>query len=294
MLAAPHYPRGMSLLAILVLAAASSQDAVQLADKSQIKDLCEALRAQPPEADLDPAQVTAARKAAEARREEAAGRFYRVEIPSRGFSFGRYRSHDRQIELDGDRPLRAVDDVLALDIEGTNDVSFNARPEQVTAWSGEKRAKTLRLVVVFKPSGERCAGNDAAESWRISGQARSWELVGAQGVLAAANEDGEPVGGGPRQMRVEKVALESDGAPQENEGRARLSSARAALDRCAYGAQRSGKLVLTFSLQDGRVRDPQVVLDSVRDEAVSGCVARAINGAEVGGSGHGTASIVVQ
>jgi len=52
--------------------------------------------------------------------------------------------------------------------------------------------------------------------------------------------------------------------------------------------------LLTFSLQDGRVRDPQVVLDSVRDEAVSGCVARAINGAEVGGSGHGTASIVVQ
>lgn len=284
----------MSLLAILVLAAASSQDAVQLTDKSQIKELCEALRAQPPEADLDPAQVSAARKAAQARREEAAGRFYRVEIPSKGFSFGRYRAHDKQIELDGDHPMRAIDDMLALDIEGTNDVSFNARPEQVTAWSAEKRGRSLRLVVVFKPSGEPCAGNDAAESWRIGGQARSWELVGAQGVVASANDDGEPVGGGPRQMRVERVTLESDGAPQENEGRARLSSARAALDRCAYGAQRAGKLVLSFSVQDGRVRDPQVVLDSVRDESIAGCVARAINGAEVGGSGHGTAAIAVQ
>ncbi|HYS09194.1 MAG TPA: hypothetical protein VEP66_10630 [Myxococcales bacterium] len=284
----------MPLLAILVLAAASNQDAVQLTDKSQIKELCEALRAQPSEADLDPAQVAAARKAAQTRREEFASQWYRVEVPSKGFSFGRYRSHDQQIELDGDRPLRALDDTLAIDLDVTNEVAFNARPEQVTAWSGEKRSKTLRLVVVFKPSGERCAGNDAAESWRIAGHARSWELVGARGSLAAANEEGEPVGGGPRRMQVEKVSLESDGAPQENEGRARLSSAKAALDRCAFGAQRSGKLVLTFSVQDGHVRDPQVVLDSVRDEGVSACVARAINGADVGGSGHGTASIAVQ
>ena len=52
--------------------------------------------------------------------------------------------------------------------------------------------------------------------------------------------------------------------------------------------------MLTFSVQDGRVREAQVVVDSVRDERVSGCVARAINGAEVGGNGHGTASIAVQ
>jgi hypothetical protein len=174
------YPRGMPLLAILVLAAASNQDALQLADKSQLKELCEALRAQPSEADLDPAQAAAARKAAEVRREAAAGQWYRVEVPSMGFTFGRYRSHDQQLELDGDHPLRAVDDMLALDLDGTNEVAFNARPEQVTAWSAEKRAKTLRLVVVFKPSGERCAGNDAAESWRIGGHARSWELVGAR------------------------------------------------------------------------------------------------------------------
>ena len=284
----------MPLLAILVLAAASNQDAVQLTEKSQLKELCEALRAQPAESGLDPAQVAAARKTAQARREEAAGRWYRVEVPSKGFAFGRYRSQDQQLELDGDRPLHALDDMLALDLDGTDDVAFNARPDQVTAWSAEKRARTLRLVVVFKPSGERCAGSAAAESWRFGGHARSWELVGAQGALAAANEEGEPVGGGPRQMQVEKVSLESDGTPQENEGRARLGSAQAALDRCASGAQRAGKLVLTFSVQGGRVREPQVVLDSVRDEKVSGCVARAITGAEVGGSGHGTASIAVQ
>jgi hypothetical protein len=35
-------------------------------------------------------------------------------------------------------------------------------------------------------------------------------------------------------------------------------------------------------------------MDSVRDEKVSGCVARAISGAEVGGNGRGTAAIAVQ
>jgi hypothetical protein len=35
-------------------------------------------------------------------------------------------------------------------------------------------------------------------------------------------------------------------------------------------------------------------MDSVRDDKVSGCVARALSGAEVGGSGRGTASIAIQ
>jgi hypothetical protein len=285
----------MPLLAILLLAAPPAQDVVQLTQKSQLKELCEALRAQPSETNLDPAQLAASRKAAQARRDQAADRWYRVEVPSRGFAFGRYRSPEQQVELDGDRPLRAIDDMLSLDIDGIDEVSFNARPEQVTAWNEEKKAKTLKLVVVFKPSGERCAGSAAAESWRIAGRARSWELIGAQGRVAAANEDGEPVGGGgPRQVRVEKVTLDSDEAPQDNDGRSRLSGSQRALERCAAGAQRAGKLVITFSLQNGRVRDPQVIMDSTRDAGVSSCVAKAIAGTEMYGSGHGTASISVQ
>jgi hypothetical protein len=285
----------MPLLAILLAAAASGQDVVQLTQKAQLKELCEALRAQPSETDLDPAQVAAARKTAQARREEAAGLWYRVEVPSKGFALGRYRAQDQQLELDGDRPLRAMDDMLSLDLEGIDDVAFAARPEQVTAWSKEKKAKTLRLLVVWKPTGERCGGSAAAESWRVPGRARSWELMGAQGTLAAANEDGDPVGAtGGRQVRVEKVALDSDEQPAENEGRGRLASAQSALERCASGAQRSGKLVVTFSVQGGHVRDAQVIMDSMRDEKVSACFARAVGSAEMGGSGRGTASISVQ
>src|SRR5918911_2247785 len=99
----------MQLLAILLLAAsASGADVVELTNKAQLKELCEALRAQPSETDLDPAQVAAARKTAQARREEAASRWYRVEVPSKGFAFGRYRAQDQQLELDGDHPLRAI------------------------------------------------------------------------------------------------------------------------------------------------------------------------------------------
>jgi hypothetical protein len=283
----------MVILAILL--AASGQDVVQLTQKAQLKELCDALRAQPSETDLDPAQVEAARKGAQARRDEAAGRWYRVEVPAKGFAFGRYRTQEQQIELDGDHPLRAVDDALSLDLEGIDDVAFSAKPEQVSAWSKEKKAKTLRLAVVWKPTGERCAGSSAAESWRVAGRARSWELLGPQGTLASANEDGEPVGtAGPRQVRVDKVSLESDEQPAENEGRSRLSSAQSSLERCAAGAQRAGKLVVTFSVQGGRVRDAQVIMDSIRDERIAGCVARAVGSAEMAGSGRGTASISVQ
>jgi hypothetical protein len=282
------------LIALLLLAAAPDPEVVQLTQKSQLKELCEALRAEPSERDLDPAQVAAARKTADARREEAAGRWYRVEVPSKGFAFGRYRAQDQQLELDGDRPLLAIDDMLSLDLDGIDDVAFNARPEQVAAWTKEKKAKTLRLAVVWKPEGGRCAGSAAAEAWRIAGHARSWELLGGQGPVAAANEEGEPVGGGPRQARIEKVSLDSDAAPQENEGRDRLASSQQALDRCAAGAQRTGKLLITFSLQGGRVREPQVIMDSLRDEKISACVARALSGADIGGSGRGTASIAVQ
>ena len=284
----------MPLLAILLVAAAPGQDVVQLTSKTQLKELCEALRAQPSETDLDPAQIAEARKAAQARREEAAGRWYRVEVPSKGFAFGRYRAQDQQLELDGDRPLRAIDDMLSLDLDGIDDVSFAGSSEQVTAWTQEKKAKALKLVVVWKPSGARCAGSGAAEAWRIAGHARSWEVLGAQGTLASANEEGDPVGAGPRQMRVEKVALDTDDAPLENEGRSRLASSQAALDRCAAGAVRTGRLVMSFSVHDGRVREPQVIMDSLRDEKVAGCVARAISGTELAGTGHGTASLTVQ
>src|SRR3954469_18323097 len=282
------------VLIALLLAASLPQDAVVLTQESQLKELCEALRARPPESGLDPAELVTARKVAQTRREEALSRWYQVEIPSKAFSLGRYREQDRQLELDGDRPVRALDDMLSLDLEGIDDVAFSARPEQVSAWSREKKAGTLRLRVVWKPAADRCAGSAAAESWRIAGRVRSWQLVGAEGVVAAANEDGEPAGTGPQKARVEKVTLDSDAAPQEEEGRERLSTAQRALDRCAAAAQRGGNLMISFSIQGGRVREPRIIMDSVRDEKASGCVAHAISGAEVGGNGSGTASIAFE
>ena len=278
------------LLIALLLAA----DVVSLTQESQVKDLCAALREQPYDSELDPAQAAAAAKAAQAKREEAAGRWYRLEVPSKGFVFGRYQAQDKQLELDGDRPLHAVQNTLSLDLDGVDDVSFHATPEQVSAWSKEKKAGTLRLVVVWKPSGERCAGSAAAEAWRLAGKARSWELVGAQGTVAAADAEGEPVGVTPKEVKIEKVTVESDEGPRPDDGRRRLAGAQRELDKCAAAAQRAGSLLVTFSVQGGRVRDPQVIMDSLRDEKVAGCVARAVAGAEVGGSGHGTAAISLE
>ena len=281
------------LLITVVAGALAATDVVPLTQVAQVRDLCAAFREQPADTEADPVDMAEQHKAALARRDEAAARWYRVEIPSKGFAFGQYRAKDRQLELDGDRPVRAVEGALALDLDGIDDVAFNAKPEQVKAWAGEKKAGALMLVVVFKPGGDRCAGSAAAQSWRMAGKVRSWELADAGGVVASANEEGEPVGGGPRTMKVEKVALDSDNNPPDDEGRARLSSVQGALQKCAAGAQRGGNLLLSFSVQSGRVRDAQVIMDSLRDEKIAECVSRAVNGAEVGGSGRGTASITL-
>src|SRR5450432_3979225 len=218
----------MFLIALLL---AVASEPIVLTQKAQLKELCNALRAQPASGDLDPAQEVSARKDALVHRDEAAGRWYELEVPSKGFSFGRYREQEHLLELDGDRPLRSVDGMLSVDVDGIDEVSFDATPEQVTAWNSEKKAGTLHLVVVFQPAGDRCAGSAAAESWRIGGKARSWLLRGESVVVAAADSDGEPVAGGPRKLKVEKVSLEGELNAPEDEGRSRLNPVRAQLDK---------------------------------------------------------------
>jgi hypothetical protein len=285
----------MLLILALLAANVSLPDAVVLADPAQVDELCAALSEQGGDLEGDPAEMAAAHKAALARREEALSRWYRLEVPSKGFVFGRYRPQDKLLELDGDRPLRALDGVISLDLEGVDDVAFIAKPEQVSAWSREKKAGTLKLVVVFKPSGDRCAGSRAAEAWRLAGKTRSWELVASSGMVASADAEGDPVGApGPRAVKVEKVALESDVEPPRDEGRERLASVQRALNQCGAGAPRPGSLLVTFAVQGGRVRDAQVIMDSLRDEKVSACVANALYGAPVGGSGRGTAAISLE
>lgn len=285
-----------------LIAALIAADVVSLTEVPQVKELCAALREMPAADDADPAEAAAAHKAALARRDEVLARWYRTEIPAKGFAFGRYRPQDKLLELDGDRPVRAVDNTLSLDLDGIDDVAFHATPEQVSQWSKEKKAGTVKLAVVWQPHDDRCAGSAAAEAWRVAGKVRSWELVDDHGLLAAADAEGEPVGAVPHTVKVERVALDSDvparddsgvvpssGAPSDDG--ARLVSAQPALAKCAAGAQRGGEILLSFSVQNGRVREPQVIMDSLQDDKVSRCVTRALTGAGLPGSGRGTATI---
>jgi hypothetical protein len=56
--------------------------------------------------------------------------------------------------------------------------------------------------------------------------------------------------------------------------------------------------VVSFGVQDGHVRNPQVVLDAARDEETARCVAHALSGAAIVGadpaSTRGTATLAVQ
>jgi hypothetical protein len=124
-------------------------------------------------------------------------------------------------------------------------------------------------------------------------------VVGDQ-VVAAANEAGEPLGGvaGPLSARVESVTIDGDLAAPQDEGRERLTAAQRPLAKCAAGAPRGGSLVVTFAVQSGRVREPQVIMDGLHDDGVAQCVARALSGVSIGGAagatGRGTAAINFQ
>lgn len=295
------------LPAAVVTARTSAGPPVALTEEAQIRDLCSALGGRASSSDEeDPATVAAAARARVQLAEQAAGRSYRVEIPAKGFTLGRYREGQHELELDGDFPLRTIDDHLALDLAGTDDVAFNATPAEVADWTRQKKAGTLRLAIVFRASSGGCAGNPIAREWRLAGTPLSWQVLDGGGVVAAADEAGlpivpegaasgaQPVPQRPRSVRVERLSLDT-GA---DVGAARLEGVQASLDRCAAGAQRAGSLVVIFAVANARVAEPQVIVDGVRDQATSDCVVQALSGATLtgGGSGsaRGTAELAVQ
>jgi hypothetical protein len=281
-------------------AAEGRADAVPLTSEDQVRELCAALRAEARPSDLDPAQAATLRRRAERLRTEAVSRSYRLSVPAKGFTFGRYRPEQQEIELDGGHPLRALDGALSLDLAGIDDVAFQASPEQVRDWNARKAGGSLWLVVQFRPSGEPCAGKAVAGIFRLSGEPLSWQIETDLGPVAAADEDGAPVEVGPPRvhtMRIERVALDLE-KPAFDDARDRLGAAQPALDRCARGVRRTGAMVVAFAVQGGRLRDVQVVMDALRDETVATCVAQALSGAQLRGidavSGRGTASIALQ
>ena len=268
----------LALFASFILASASlaEPDARPLASFDQVRALCRSLK------QLD----------------GPTGRLFRADIPGAGFVFGRYRQADKELELDGDRPLRAAAGSLYLDVRGIDDVAFRATEEQRDDWARRKGAGKLTLSVVFEPSAEGCRGSLHAHQARLSGVARSWQLIGEQGkVVAAADEDGRPLERleGPRAARVRSVALENE-APVPDEGKARLRAAQSALEQCAAQAQRPGSIVLSFAARAGALHDINVALDGLHDDAVAGCMTKALAGTTLAdnASGRGMATIAVE
>jgi hypothetical protein len=281
------------------LAAPGRHDAIPLTSEEQVRELCAALRVPMGPSELDPVETAGQRQRAERLRSEAVSRAYRLSVPAKGFAFGRYRSEQQEIELDGRHPLRALDGALSLDLAGIDDVVFQASPGQVRDWNARKAAGELSLVVQFRPSGEPCAGKAVAGIFRLSGEPLSWQIETEAGPVAAADEEGAPVEVGPPRihtMRIERVALDLEQGLDD--ARDRLGAAQPALDRCARGVRRTGAMVVAFAVQGGRLRDVQVVMDALRDESVATCVAQALSGAQLRGidaaSGRGTASIALQ
>jgi hypothetical protein len=278
------------LLALLASAQVPPRDAVALTNENQVREICAALREQ----NGEPAPgVTPS-----AARAQALSRVYQLRVPARGFSFGRYHAEEQEVELDTSRPLRALDGALTLDLANADDVAFHAPPAQVKDWLSKRDGK-LSLVVYFRPSGDACAGNGSAHFFRLEGAPLWFEVEGAAGVMATADEEGLPVErpGSAHAFRVTKVLLDND-TPRPDAGKDRLALAQPALDRCAQAARRRGSLVVSFSVQEGRVRDPQVIMDAARDEEMARCVTQALAGVALAAvdpaATRGTASLAVQ
>jgi hypothetical protein len=269
----------LALLATLI-AAAPPPDAVPMTQESQVRELCAVLRVG------DEKQRTAAAAVA-----------YRLEVPAKGFAFGQYRADQQELELDDSYPLSALKGALTLDVDGIEETAFHAAPEGADEWRALKNAGSLTLVVTFRAAGPRCAGNPSAGIYRLEGTALRWELRSGNATVAASDEDGYPIDVKPGQshsLKVHRVALDTDpsGEPPPS---GRLAPVQRSLDACAQRAHRPGSMVVTFAVANGRIRDPQVIMDALRDDQVSACVARALAGAPIeGGPSRGTASLAVQ
>ncbi len=275
----------------LVAAAQVPRDAAALTAEDQVRDICAALKEQggEPAPGVSPPLTRA----------QALARIYQLRVPANGFGLGRYRETEQELELDGDRALRALDGALTLDLEGVDDVAFRASPAEVKQWTAAKKEGKLTLTVYFRPSGERCAGNAAARIFRMEGYPLWWQLEVDGAAAAAADEEGLPVDkpGTARTFRVDKVLLDTE-MPRPDAGKDRLAAVQGALDRCAQAARRRGSLVVSFGVQDGHVRNPQVIMDAARDEDAARCVAQALSGATISGAdpaaSRGTASLAIR
>ncbi|MFL5310990.1 MAG: hypothetical protein ACJ79H_11115 [Myxococcales bacterium] len=281
----------LALIALVAAAQVPPRDAAALTAEDEVAAICAALK--------DPGGEPAPGVAPARSRGQLLARAYHVWVPANGFGLGRYREAEQELELDGGRALRALDGALTLDLSGIDDVAFRATPEQARQWAAAKKQGKLSLTVYFRPSGERCAGNAAARIFRMQGLPLWWELEVDSAPVATADEEGLPVDkpGSARGFRVDKVVLDTE-MPRPDAGKDRLSGAQRALDRCAQAARRRGSLVVSFTVQDGQVHDPQVIMDAARDEDTARCVARAMSGAAISGADpsatRGTASLSVQ
>jgi hypothetical protein len=304
----------MIALLLTLIATPARTDVVPLTSEAQLRELCTALRGSLRSPEMDPVDIAVQRQRDERLRAEMVSRTYRVAVPAKGFVFGRYRPEQQEIELDGDRPLRALDGALSLDLAGIDDVAFEATPQQVRDWTARKAAGDLSLVVQFRPSGEPCSGKPVAGIFRMSGEPVFWQIVSDAGPVAAADEDGAPLEIGPPRvhtMRIDRVALDLeqpgpavaeagvlDRTQHADDARERLAGSLPALDRCARGVRRTGSMVVAFSVLDGRLQDVQVVMDALRDESVASCVANALSGAQLRGinaaTGRGMASLALR
>ena len=277
------------LFALLAAAPVPPANAFALTADDQVRKVCAALGEQGGEPAPGVSETPAT---------QALSRIYQLRVPSRGFAFGRYHEEEQELELDASRPLRALDGALTLDLTGADDVTFRASAAQMKEWSAAKRDGQLTLTVFFRASGDHCAGNPAARIFRMEGTPVWFQLEGSSGALAATDEEGLPVDrpGALRSFHVNKVLLDTD-APRPDVGKDRLVGAQTALDRCAQAARRRGSLVVGFSVQDGRVHNPQVIMDAARDEDTARCVTQALSGAAIASANHatrGTASLAVQ
>jgi hypothetical protein len=281
----------LALIALVAAAQVPPRDAAALTAEDQVRDICAALK----EPGGEPAPGVSPPRS----RAQTLARTYHVWVPANGFGLGRYREAEQELELDGDRAPRALDGALTLDLTGIDDVAFRATPEQAKQWAAAKKQGKLSLTVYFRPSGERCAGNAAAKIFRMEGLPLWWELEVDSAPVATADEEGLPVDkpGTARSFRVDKVLLDTE-MPRPDAGKDRLGAVQGALDRCAQAARRRGSLVVSFGVQDGQVRNPQVIMDAARDEDTARCVSKALSGASISGAdpsaSRGTATLSIQ
>lgn len=250
---------------------------------TQVRALCDALA--PPERAVTRGDAMERSRALEdraARREAALGRRYRVRLAADHLAFEPYDRDERQLVLSDRNFLQAFGGVLHVWTVEDAGLPVRADPSVARRIVTAAARRTLSLTLTFalpEDDDVTCAHPAGSRAYALGVEPYRWEYAEGDEVLARGGEGGDRPVFTLAQGALPRVEISEPLGDPGGSVRAAVAARRPELQRCylrALGANPGldGAVVAELQLPEGggTPSEVRVAVDSVQDDAMTGCV----------------------